>query len=115
MKSIALTTDTSIITSNANDIGYETIFSRQSEALGSDIDVLIAISTSGESLSILNAISTAKKMGITTIAFTKNGENSLNNSSDFSINVPSEETGVIQQSHITFGQLLCYYLEENLS
>ena len=49
-----------------NDIGYETIFSRQLEALGSDIDVLIAISTSGESLSILNAISTAKKMGITT-------------------------------------------------
>ena len=115
LKSIALTTDTSIITSNANDIGYETIFSRQLEALGSEIDVLIAISTSGESLSILNAISTAKKMGITTIAFTKNGENSLNNSSDFSINVPSEETGVIQQSHITFGQLLCYYLEENLS
>ena len=63
LKSIALTTDTSIITSNANDIGYETIFSRQLEALGSDIDVLIAISTSGESLSILNAISTAKKIG----------------------------------------------------
>ncbi len=115
LKSIALTTDTSIITSNANDIGYETIFSRQLEALGSDTDILIAISTSGESSSILNAVSMAKKMGITTIAFTKKGKNSLNSSADLSIDVPSEETGVIQQSHITFGQLLCYYLEENLS
>ena len=94
LKSIALTTDTSIITSNANDIGYETIFSRQLEALGSDIDVLIAISTSGESLSILNAISTAKKMGITTIALTKSGESDLMICGDFTLMARKEEGGV---------------------
>jgi D-sedoheptulose 7-phosphate isomerase len=114
LRSIALTTDSSIITSNANDIGYENIFARQLEALGSNGDVLIAISTSGESPSIIKAVSEANKRGLSTVAFTKKGKNSLNDLAHYSIDVPSSETGVIQQSHITFGQLLCYYLEENL-
>ena len=115
LKSIALTTDTSIITSNANDVGYDSIFSRQVEALASDRDVLIGISTSGESKSVLNAIMEANKIGCLTVGFSKEGSNSLNNLVDYSIRVPSNETGVIQQSHITFGQLLCYYLEETLT
>ena len=64
LKSVALTTDTSIITSNANDVGYDSIFSRQIEALASDCDVLIGISTSGESKSVLNGIMEAKKLGV---------------------------------------------------
>ncbi len=115
LKSVALTTDTSIITSNANDVGYDSIFSRQIEALASDCDVLIGISTSGESKSVLNGIMEAKKIGCLTIGFSKEGPNSLNKLVDYSIRVPSDETGVIQQSHITFGQLLCYYLEETLT
>ena len=115
LKSVALTTDTSIITSNANDVGYDSIFSRQIEALASDRDVLIGISTSGESKSVLNGIMEAKKIGCLTIGFSKEGPNSLNKLVDYSIRVPSDETGVIQQSHITFGQLLCYYLEETLT
>lgn len=115
IKSIALTTDTSIITSNANDIGYDKIFERQVEALCNQNDVLIGISTSGKSVSVLKAIEAANKIGALTIGFTKASDNTLSNITNLSIKVSSEETGVIQQSHITFGQLLCYFLEEELA
>tara|TARA_B100000579_G_C22528911_1_gene709780 strand:+ start:176 stop:760 length:585 start_codon:yes stop_codon:yes gene_type:complete len=114
IKSIALTTDTSVITSNANDIGYDKIFERQVEALCEKGDVLIGLSTSGESISVLKAIEAANKNNVFTIGFTKSGDNTLSKIAQLSIQVPTEETGIIQQSHITFGQLLCYFLEEEL-
>ena len=114
LKALALTTDTSVITSNANDIGYETIFSRQISALAEKKDILVALSTSGESPSVLEAVKEANKIGLLTVGFTKLEKNALSKLANYSIKVPSNETGVIQQSHITFGQLLCYYLEENL-
>ncbi len=113
LKAIALTTDTSIITSTSNDFGYNQIFSRQIRALGSVGDVLIAISTSGESESVINAVAEANSKDILTVCLTGKEENSLSKLSNYSIHIPSSETGIIQQAHITFGQLLCLYLEDS--
>ena len=113
LKAIALTTDTSIITSTSNDFGYNQIFSRQIRALGSAGDVLIAISTSGESESVINAVAEANSKDILTVCLTGKEENSLSKLSSYSIHIPSSETGIIQQAHITFGQLLCLYLEDS--
>lgn len=109
---IALTTDTSILTSIANDYSYEFIFSKQIQALGTKNDVLIAISTSGSSKNILNALDTAKNIGLKTIIFT--GENYKNSDLDKVINIPSKETGVVQQSHITLLQLICGLVENSI-
>ena len=87
-----------IITSNANDIGYDKIFERQVEALCEKGDVLIGISTSGESVSVLKAIEAANKNNVFTIGFTKTGDNTLSNIAQLSIQVPTEETGIIQQA-----------------
>ena len=87
---IALNTDTSVLTSIANDFGYEKVFERQIEALGNSNDLLIAISTSGKSKNILNAVVAAKKMNIYTIGLTKDGGTSLSKLADLSISVPSQ-------------------------
>tara|TARA_B100001939_G_C16862848_1_gene582685 strand:+ start:524 stop:1084 length:561 start_codon:yes stop_codon:yes gene_type:complete len=115
IKSIALTTDTSVITAVGNDFKFEDIFTRQIEALCTKHDVLIAISTSGESKNVLNAVNLANSIGMLTVGFTNNLDNSLQKLTNFSLNIPSKETGIIQQGHITFGQLLCFYLEESLT
>jgi len=114
ISSIALTTDTSIITSTANDFSYEDIFSRQLLGLANEKDVLIAISTSGESQSVLNAINVANDIGMLTVGFSGKNHNQLCEITDFKLQIPSNETGVIQQGHITFGQMLCLFLEEKL-
>lgn len=114
IKSIALTTDTSVLTSVGNDFKFEDIFTRQIEALCTKEDVLVAISTSGESKNILSAVNLANNIGMLTVGFTNNSDNSLKQLANYSLNIPSEETGIVQQGHITFGQLLCFYLEESL-
>ena len=114
ISSIALTTDTSIITSTANDLSYEDIFSRQLIGLANEKDVLIAISTSGESKSVLNAVEIANSIGMLTIGFTGQKQNHLCNLVNYKLQIPSHETGIIQQGHITFGQMLCLFLEEKL-
>ena len=114
ISSIALTTDTSIITSTANDLSYSEIFSRQLLGIGKEKDILIAISTSGESKSVLKAVETANSIGMLTVGFTGKETNSLSNITKYSLHIPSSETGIIQQGHITFGQMLCLYLEENI-
>mgnify|MGYP001480774512 FL=1 len=114
IKAIALTTDTSIITAISNDFSFEEVFTKQLEGLSSSGDILISISTSGESPSILNVSNYAKSNGLKTVAFTNNENNSLVNICDYKLQIPSNETGIVQQGHITFGQLLCYYLETEL-
>jgi D-sedoheptulose 7-phosphate isomerase len=114
ISSIALTTDTSIITSTANDFSYEEIFSRQLLGLASEKDVLIAISTSGESQSVLNAVNVANDIGMLTVGFSGKNYNKLCEIVNYKLQIPSKETGIIQQGHITFGQLLCLFLEEKL-
>jgi|TARA_B100001540_G_scaffold281247_1_gene271178 D-sedoheptulose 7-phosphate isomerase len=114
IKSIALTTDSSVITSTGNDLSFDEIFVRQLEALAQKDDVLIGISTSGESANVIKAIEYANKIKMLTVVFTNEEENTLSKLSELVLKAPSKETGVVQQSHITFGQLLCYYLEENI-
>jgi D-sedoheptulose 7-phosphate isomerase len=115
LASIALTTDTSIITALGNDFGFETIFSRQIEALGKKGDVLIGISTSGNSVNVIEAINAAKKIGITTIGFTGSKKSKMDEVVDLCIKVPSETTSHIQTVHITIGQIICGVAENAIT
>ena len=110
---IALTTDTSILTSIGNDLGFKFIFSRQLESIGKDTDFLILISTSGKSENILECMKEAKKIGMKTLSLIGNDTSLLDKDSDYIISIPSDVTGVIQQAHITIGQLFCMILESN--
>lgn len=112
---IALTTDTSILTAIANDFGFEGVFARQVEALGRTGDVLIGISTSGNSTDVLRAVDEAKAQGMRTIALTGATGGALTPIVDVAIRVPSRETSHIQECHIAIGQLLAFMVEEALS
>jgi D-sedoheptulose 7-phosphate isomerase len=113
LRSIALTTDTSILTAVANDIDYSQVFSRQLSGLGRAGDVLIGISTSGKSQSVLEAIKLAETMKIKTIFLTGQNTPNLKSSLDCIIQIPSETTSHIQEGHITVGQLLCGLVENH--
>ena len=109
---IALTTDTSIITAWANDMGFENIFKRQIEALGKPGDLLIAISTSGNSPNILAAAIAARSANIHTIALTGKGGR-LQKIADVAITVPSTQTAYIQESHIAIEHIVCELVEHH--
>lgn len=111
---VALTTDTSALTAIGNDFGFEQLFARQVAALGKKGDVLIAISTSGNSRNIINALTEARNMGITTVGFTGKTGGNMASLCDILLNVPSTTTARIQEMHITLGQMLCGALELNL-
>ena len=113
LASIALTTDSSILTALGNDFGYETVFERQVEALGKPGDVLIGISTSGSSKNVVRAMLLAQRLGIVTIAFTGAKESELD-SCDVVLKAPSLVTSHIQEVHITWGQIICGYAEKNI-
>jgi D-sedoheptulose 7-phosphate isomerase len=108
---IALTTDTSLLTASANDFGFEGIFARQVEALGQPGDVLIGISTSGNSANVLRALETARARGLTTIAFTGETGGGAAALADVLVAVPSRATQHIQETHITAGHVLCELVE----
>jgi len=112
--SVALTTDTSIMTACANDFSYEEIFSRQIEAIGLKGDVLIGISTSGNSPNVIKAIESAKQIGIKTIGLTGEKPSELQKSSDVCISIPSQETARIQECHILCIHILCDIIEQNI-
>jgi len=114
LKSIALTTDTSILTSVANDYGFSEIFSRQFEALGSSGDILVGISTSGGSENIIRAFQAAKNLGATTLALTGNDGGKVKKISDYSLVVESKSTARIQEAHILIGHILCELIEKRL-
>ena len=115
MAAIALTTDTSILTAHANDYEFETVFSRQVEALGNDKDCLIAISTSGKSKNILRAVESAKSKGMMVIGLTGCEGGELSQQSTISVIVPSMVTARIQEAHILIGHWWCGLVEEALS
>lgn len=114
LPSIALTTDTSVLTAIGNDFGFENLFARQVQANGVKGDMLIAISTSGNSPNILRALEESKKMGLITVGMTGLTGGKMGRLCDFCINVPSEETPRIQESHIMIGHILCSIVEEKL-
>jgi D-sedoheptulose 7-phosphate isomerase len=113
LSAIALTTDTSFLTANANDFGFEGVFARHVEALGRAGDVLVGISTSGNSKNVLRAVSRAKELGMRTIALTGRG-GELPRTADVAIRVPSDRTSHIQETHIAIGHILCELVEMNL-
>lgn len=114
LPAIALTTNTSTLTALANDYGYETVFSRQLEALASAEDVLIAITTSGTSPNILKAVAVARAKGVRVIALTGKNGGKLKNQVDLIITVPSANKARIQEAHITIGHIICHLVEEGL-
>lgn len=111
LPAIALTTDTSALTAIGNDYGYDQVFARQVAALGNKGDILIAISTSGNSPSILNAASAARQKGMMTIGLTGKDGGLLGPACDIHINVPHQTTARIQEMHILIGHLFCEYVD----
>ena len=111
---VALTTNTSIITSLANDYGYDVIFSRQVEALGKKNDVVLGISTSGKAKNVALGIKQAKKMGIKTVALSGGDGGDIVKLADVSLVVPSKITARIQEAHITIAHIICEMIEQEL-
>jgi len=111
--SIALTTDSSFITAWSNDTDFESIFSRQVQGLGNEGDVLVGISTSGNSKNVIAAINQAKYKGLKTVVFTGKFGGMINNKADVTINVPSDDTQRIQEGHIMTGQIICGLIEDD--
>jgi len=114
LPAIALTTDTSILTAVGNDFGFERIFSRQIEALARPGDLVIGISTSGQSLNVLHAMESARQCGCVTIALTGRDGGELAQQADLALNVATAETPHIQEAHLTFIHLLCDLVETEL-
>jgi D-sedoheptulose 7-phosphate isomerase len=109
---MALTTDASVMTSIANDYGYETIFARQAEALVNGNDVVIALSTSGESESVLEGIKKCREKGAKVIGLTGKSGGKMKNMVDVLINIPSVETWHVQEAHIVVLHVICGMVEK---
>jgi D-sedoheptulose 7-phosphate isomerase len=114
LASIALSTDTSVMTAISNDYGYEKLFERQVQAQGCFGDVFIGITTSGNSKNILNALGVCKEKGITSICFTGDTGGLVGPLADYCIRIPSSETPRIQESHILVGHIICCLVEQEL-
>ena len=112
LPALALTTDTSVLTGIANDYGYRDVFRKQVEALLVAGDVLIALTTSGNSPNCLAAVEAARDQGVTTIALTGAGGGEIAREVDLALIVPHEQTARIQETHITIGHALCELVEE---
>lgn len=110
----ALHCNTSYLTSVSNDYGYESVFARMLEAAGRSGDMIIGISTSGNSANVLKAFAKAREIGMTTISFTGTTGGKMAEMSDILINVPSEVTPRIQEAHILIGHILCELVEKEL-
>lgn len=114
LPAIALTTDTSTLTAGSNDFGYDNVFSRSVEALGEEGDVLIGISTSGNSASVNNAFVKAREKKMTTIAFLGKDGGKSKDLADLAIIVPSDDTQRIQEGHITIGHIIFQEVEQEM-
>ena len=112
---IALTVDSSSLTALGNDYGFETIFSRQIEALATAKDAVIGISTSGNSQNVIRALNLARNMGAATIGLTGHGGGKMKDCVDICIVVPSDDTARIQEVHITIGHIICEIIEQDLT
>jgi D-sedoheptulose 7-phosphate isomerase len=112
--SIALTTDTSILTAVGNDYGYERVFQRQVEALCTKGDVLVGISTSGSSKNVCAALQTARQIGAFTVAFTGQGGGEIAAVADVALRISSKDTARIQEGHILCGHMLCDWVERSI-
>ena len=111
LRALALTTDTSILTAIGNDYSYDNVFERQVEAIGLEGDVLLAISTSGNSKNCVKALKLAKAMRIHTIAYTGNNGGAMSALADVNVVIPSDTTMNIQESHLALEHIFCMVVE----
>jgi len=112
--SLALTTNSSMLTAISNDYNFNRVFERQVEAFALPGDVLVGITTSGTSLNVIKALKTGKKKGAVTVAFTGGYISKLKNLVDYIVAVPSDNVPRIQESHIMIGHIICYLVEKSL-
>ena len=112
LPAIALTTDTSAITAIGNDYGYEHIFSRQVEALVNEGDVVIGISTSGQSNNVINALQTSSELNCKTIGLSGHGGRIMNEVCNINLVAPSDDTARIQEMHIIIGHTICHLIDQ---
>jgi len=115
LPALALTVDTSCLTAIANDYSFDRVFARQVEALGARGDIVFAISTSGNSPSVLCGVEAAKSKGMIAVALTGRTGGSLKTKVDYCVMVPSDDTARIQEAHLLMGHTLCEYVEEALT
>ncbi len=114
LAAIALTTDSSVVTAIANDYGFDHVYARQVEGLGRPGDLVLGISTSGNSPSILKALEAGRRLGLTTLGLTGARGGRMAELCDVTMRVPSERTFMIQQVHITIGHMLCLLAERDI-
>ncbi len=114
LPAFALHANTSVVTAIANDYGYEAVFARQVEAHTVAGDVVIGISTSGNSPNVVSAIQKAKEKGAFTVGLTGGKVSKLSETADICLRVPSQDTPRIQEAHITLGHIICFLVEEAL-
>ncbi|RLA77072.1 MAG: D-sedoheptulose 7-phosphate isomerase [Epsilonproteobacteria bacterium] len=110
---IALTTDTSALTAIGNDYGYDRVFDRQVESLANKGDLIIGISTSGNSKNVISALKLGQELGCKTIGFTGRDGGAMNDVCDVNLVVPSDNTPRIQEMHILFGHTICQIIDNN--
>jgi D-sedoheptulose 7-phosphate isomerase len=113
MPAMSLTTDTSMLTAIGNDYGFDKVFSRALKGIGKTGDVLVGISTSGNSKNIIDAFAIAKQKAIVTIAFTGEDGGEMKKTADVTLNVPSTLTNNIQEMHIAVGHIICDVVEHH--
>ncbi|MCK5196640.1 MAG: D-sedoheptulose 7-phosphate isomerase [Desulfobulbaceae bacterium] len=114
LPALALTTDSSILTSIGNDFSYDDIFSKQVHALGKKEDVALGISTSGNSPNVVNAIKAAREIGMQTAVLTGGNGGKLASEAELVLNVPSDKTPHIQETHIWIEHMLCWLVDERM-
>ena len=111
LSAIALSTDTSSLTAISNDYGYEHVFDRQIEALAKPEDVVIGISTSGNSSNVINALQSAKNIGCKSIGLSGKFGGDMNKLCDVNLVIPAKDTARIQEMHILLGHIICHLIE----
>jgi D-sedoheptulose 7-phosphate isomerase len=114
LPAIALTTDSSFLTARGNDYGFDSVFSRQVEALGKPGDMLVGISTSGNSKNVLLAFETARRIGLKNVGLTGSGGGKMASAVDLCLRVPAERTAHIQECHIAMGHIIVAIVEKYL-
>jgi len=115
LAAIALTTDTSALTSIGNDFGYEQVFKRQLEALLNSTDLVIGISTSGNSANVINALEYARKRNVKVVGFSGDQGGEMNNICNINLVIPSTDTPRIQEMHILIGHTICHLIDHHFS
>ena len=114
LPSLAFHTNTSVVTATANDFGYEHIFERQVSSFVEGGDVVIGLSTSGNSPNVIKGLEKANEKGAVTVGFTGSKQNQIEKIVDYCLKIPSTDTPRIQEGHITVGHIICYLVEKEL-